>query len=153
VWHEECFGKDAPAAAQVRVPRAAAVKGKVAVHLSGLEADIDVLRRLKHPNIVRYLVRHPAPCTQHGIRSTALVVRYLVRCPACDSRKRVQGVKRPNTMRFPVCRPTPAHGGGFKGRKRSARSPARPLRICRQGLTAWTQPAVPDVLLSRAQSD
>lgn len=40
---------------QVRVPRAAAVKGKVAVHLSGLEADINVLRRLKHPNIVRYL--------------------------------------------------------------------------------------------------
>jgi hypothetical protein len=53
---------------QVRVPRAAAVKGKVAVHLSGLEADINVLRRLKHPNIVRYLVRHIAstiPTTQH----------------------------------------------------------------------------------------
>jgi hypothetical protein len=45
------------AVVQVRVPRAAAVKGRVAVHLSGLEADINVLRRLKHPNIVRYLVR------------------------------------------------------------------------------------------------
>ena len=54
------------AAAQVRVPRAAAVKGKVAVHLSGLEADINVLRRLKHPNIVRYLVRCPACDSQKG---------------------------------------------------------------------------------------
>ena len=50
-----------PLVLQVRVPRAAAVKGKVAVHLSGLEADINVLRRLKHPNIVRYLVSCPAP--------------------------------------------------------------------------------------------
>ena len=54
------------AAAQVRVPRAAAVKGKVAVHLSGLEADINVLRRLKHPNIVRYLVRCPVCDSQKG---------------------------------------------------------------------------------------
>lgn len=44
---------------QVRVPRAAAVRGKVAAHLNGLEADIAVLRRLQHPNIVRYLVRMP----------------------------------------------------------------------------------------------
>lgn len=41
---------------QVRVPRAAAIRGKVAAHLNGLEADIAVLRRLQHPNIVRYLV-------------------------------------------------------------------------------------------------
>lgn len=49
---------------QVRVPRAAAVRGKVAVHLSGLEADINALRRLKHPNIVRYLVSSPTAPTK-----------------------------------------------------------------------------------------
>ncbi len=72
---------------QVRVPRAAAVRGKVAAHLNGLEADIAVLRRLQHPNIVRYLVRMPtqglgkALCAQMSLQHLAHsnIVRYLVR--------------------------------------------------------------------------
>ena len=72
--------------AQVRVPRAAAVKGKVAVHLSGLEADINVLRRLKHPNIVRYLVRRPPLCSRkrdqvQDIRALGVGVRDLLPGP------------------------------------------------------------------------
>ena len=33
------------------------VAGRVREHVEGLEAEVNVLRRLDHPNIVRYLVR------------------------------------------------------------------------------------------------
>ena len=32
------------------------VAGRVREHVEGLEAEVNVLRRLDHPNIVRYLV-------------------------------------------------------------------------------------------------
>ena len=49
-----------------------AVAGRVVGHVRGLEAEVDVLKHLDHPNIVRYLARPPArrggPCADllHG---------------------------------------------------------------------------------------
>ena len=34
-----------------------AVAGRVVGHVRGLEAEVDVLKHLDHPNIVRYLAR------------------------------------------------------------------------------------------------
>ena len=44
-------------------------RGRVVEHVKGLEAEVNVLKHLDHPNIVRYLVRAPgilraAWCTQ-----------------------------------------------------------------------------------------
>ena len=42
---------------QVAISKDKHVAGRVREHLNGLEAEVNVLRRLDHPNIVRYLVR------------------------------------------------------------------------------------------------
>ncbi len=44
---------------QVLISKDKHVAGRVREHVEGLEAEVDVLRRLDHPNIVRYLVRGP----------------------------------------------------------------------------------------------
>ena len=47
---------------QVLISKDKHVAGRVREHVEGLEAEVNVLRRLDHPNIVRYLVRpHPTP--------------------------------------------------------------------------------------------
>lgn len=44
--------------------------GRVKEHVEGLEAEVNVLRRLDHPNIVRYLVRlYRQPQTAAGWHS------------------------------------------------------------------------------------
>lgn len=43
---------------QVKMPQERAVRGKVRATVQGLEANIELLSRLNHPNIVRYLVRN-----------------------------------------------------------------------------------------------
>ena len=46
------------------------VAGRVKEHVEGLEAEVNVLRRLDHPNIVRYLVRlYRQPQTAAGWHS------------------------------------------------------------------------------------
>ena len=49
------------------------VAGKVAAHVAGLEDEVNVLKRLDHPNIVRYLVSENAClttcCARSDIRS------------------------------------------------------------------------------------
>ena len=42
---------------QVAISKDKHVAGRVREHLEGLEAEVNVLRCLDHPNIVRYLVR------------------------------------------------------------------------------------------------
>jgi len=47
---------------QVLISKDKHVAGRVREHVEGLEAEVNVLRCLDHPNIVRYLVRpHPTP--------------------------------------------------------------------------------------------
>jgi hypothetical protein len=41
----------------VLISRDENVAGRVAEHVKGLEAEVNVLKHLDHPNIVRYLVR------------------------------------------------------------------------------------------------
>ena len=41
---------------QVLISKDKHVAGRVREHVEGLEAEVNVLRRLDHPNIVRYLV-------------------------------------------------------------------------------------------------
>lgn len=43
--------------AQVLISKNEAVAGRVVGHVRGLEAEVDVLKHLDHPNIVRYLAR------------------------------------------------------------------------------------------------
>lgn len=45
--------------AQVLISKNEAVAGRVVGHVRGLEAEVDVLKHLDHPNIVRYLARRP----------------------------------------------------------------------------------------------
>ena len=42
---------------QVLVSKDESVAGRVVEHVKGLEAEVNVLKHLDHPNIVRYLVR------------------------------------------------------------------------------------------------
>ena len=42
---------------QVLISKNEAVAGRVVGHVRGLEAEVDVLKHLDHPNIVRYLAR------------------------------------------------------------------------------------------------
>lgn len=42
---------------QVAMPQDRAFRGRVRDKVQGLEANIELLSRLHHPNIVRYLVR------------------------------------------------------------------------------------------------
>ncbi len=42
---------------QVLISRDENVAGRVDEHVKGLEAEVNVLKHLDHPNIVRYLVR------------------------------------------------------------------------------------------------
>ena len=56
---------------QVLISKDKHVAGRVREHVEGLEAEVNVLRRLDHPNIVRYLVS-PAqylPLTQLEYRA------------------------------------------------------------------------------------
>ena len=46
---------------QVLISKKEAVAGRVVGHVRGLEAEVDVLKHLDHPNIVRYLARHGTP--------------------------------------------------------------------------------------------
>ena len=48
-WKDECL--------QVLISKDKHVAGRVKEHVEGLEAEVNVLRCLDHPNIVRYLVR------------------------------------------------------------------------------------------------
>jgi len=41
----------------VLISKNEAVAGRVVGHVRGLEAEVDVLKHLDHPNIVRYLAR------------------------------------------------------------------------------------------------
>lgn len=41
---------------QVLVSKDESVAGRVVEHVKGLEAEVNVLKHLDHPNIVRYLV-------------------------------------------------------------------------------------------------
>ena len=50
--------------AQVLISKDKHVAGRVREHVEGLEAEVNVLRRLDHPNIVRYLVRRLHGCSQ-----------------------------------------------------------------------------------------
>ena len=48
---------------QVLISKDKHVAGRVREHVEGLEAEVNVLRRLDHPNIVRYLVSHLHRCS------------------------------------------------------------------------------------------
>ena len=48
---------DTPTAHQVLISKDESVAGRVVEHVKGLEAEVNVLKHLDHPNIVRYLVR------------------------------------------------------------------------------------------------
>ena len=45
---------------QVLISKDETVAGRVVEHVKGLEAEVNVLKHLDHPNIVRYLVRTPS---------------------------------------------------------------------------------------------
>lgn len=57
---------------QVLISKEPTVAGRVAAHVAGLEDELDLLKQLDHPNIVRYLVRPPLPLLhiQHSIVTT-----------------------------------------------------------------------------------
>ena len=69
-----CFGQDMAGmpphmpqvifCMQVLISKDKHVAGRVREHVEGLEAEVNVLRRLDHPNIVRYLVSHLRRCSK-----------------------------------------------------------------------------------------
>lgn len=46
---------------QVLISKEPTVAGRVAAHVAGLEDELDLLKQLDHPNIVRYLVSSSPP--------------------------------------------------------------------------------------------
>ncbi len=59
---QDFSSQQSPCNTQVLISKDKHVAGRVREHVEGLEAEVNVLRRLDHPNIVRYLVRpHPTP--------------------------------------------------------------------------------------------
>ena len=64
---------------QVLISKDKHVAGRVREHVEGLEAEVNVLRRLDHPNIVRYLVRpHPTPLQDWLGRPTQTIPKHEV---------------------------------------------------------------------------
>ncbi len=62
-----------------------AVAGRVVGHVRGLEAEVDVLKHLDHPNIVRYLARpaaaRPAPPVARRVSEPGPRAARLPLCP------------------------------------------------------------------------
>ena len=67
---------------QVLISKEPTVAGKVAAHVAGLEDELGLLKRLDHPNIVRYLVStYPSyPVQLHDFSMTVIEVSFSWQC-------------------------------------------------------------------------
>lgn len=69
--------------AQVLISKEPTVAGRVAAHVAGLEDELDLLKQLDHPNIVRYLVSPSRMLALPCLVST--IIRLCMQTYICNS--------------------------------------------------------------------